>query len=90
MFAGLRVKTLKRGEQVVGLELHDIRIDSFLERLGIVSGDVLLRIAGEPVTDAGVVGELLQAHKHDDSLLVDLARNGEKYQLKLRVQVPDE
>ena len=89
VFAGLRVRPRKQGVDVSGLELHDIRIDSFLERLGVASGDVLLEIDSEPMTDVGAVRATLERVRERDSLIVDLERNGEKYQLMLRVQVSE-
>jgi S1-C subfamily serine protease len=86
VFAGLRVKPRDAGDSDQGLQLHDVRMDSFLERLGILSGDVLVKIAGEPVTTADDVSRLLEAVREESELVVDLTRKGESYQLKLRVQ----
>lgn len=86
VFAGLRVRSHASEDEQGGLELHDVRMDSFLERLGILSGDVLVKIAGRSVTSADDVRESLSSVREQPELVVDLVRNGENYQLMLRVQ----
>jgi membrane-associated protease RseP (regulator of RpoE activity) len=77
VFAGLRVRVAKNGEEIVGLELHDVRLDSFLERLGILSGDVLSKIADQPVTSAEDVSRMLDEVRGESELVVDFVRGGE-------------
>ena len=86
VFAGLRVRATGSDDEQAGLELHDVRLDSFLERLGILSGDVLVKIAGRPVSTADDVREALITAREEAELTVDLVRKGENYQLVLRVQ----
>ncbi len=46
-----RIVPVTRGDRVVGLRLFAVRPDSFLARLGLQNGDMLLSLNGLPVTD---------------------------------------
>lgn len=87
VFAGLRVKAVGGAEgKPKRLELHDIRIDSFLERLGIEHGDVLVSIDDEPAVSTAAVVEALEAARDKESLVVSFLRDGEPFRLSLRLR----
>ena len=104
VFAGLRVKVLApvsgvaqdaeaqkdpKAEAVgARLELFDIRLDSFLERLGIESGDVLVSIDDEPADSIDAVVRALEAAQDHPSLVADFTRDGEPFRLTLQLREP--
>lgn len=84
VFAGLRMKVV----DAPGLELFDIRLDSFLERLGIEEKDVLVAIDEVPVDSVEAVEKALAAAKDRQSLTADFTRDGEPFRLSLSLRVP--
>ena len=91
VFAGLRVKVVEDTEEGEGarLELFDIRIDSFLERLGIENKDVLVAINEEPVDSIDAVVKALEAARDKESFTADFTRDGEPFRLSLRLLRPE-
>lgn len=103
VFAGLRVKVVKPGSraaearatldsesEAVGarLELFDIRLDSFLERLGLESGDVLVSIDEAPTESIDAVVRALEAARDHKSLVADFTRDGEPFRLSFQLREP--
>jgi general secretion pathway protein C len=103
VFAGLRVKVVapssaaaqakatqpSEGEPVdARLELFDIRLDSFLERLGIESGDVLVSIDEQPTESIDAVVRALEAAREHKSLVADFTRDGEPFRLSFQLREP--
>ena len=86
VFAGLRVKVIEAPDEGAGarLELFDIRLDSFLERLGIENNDVLVAINDEPVDSIDAVVKALDAARDKQSFTADFTRDGEPFRLSLR------
>jgi len=86
VFAGLRVKVIEAPDEGAGarLELFDIRLDSFLERLGIENNDVLVAINEEPVDSIDAVVKALDAARDKESFTADFTRDGEPFRLSLR------
>lgn len=87
VFAGLRVKAIGGAEgEPKRLELHGIRLDSFLERLGIEHGDVLVSVDDKPAVSTAAVVEALKAARDKESLVANFLRDGEPFELSLRLR----
>lgn len=82
VFAGLRMKLVDGP----GLELFDVRLDSFLERLGIEEKDVLVAIDEKPVNSVDAVVKALEAARDHESLTADFTRDGEPFRLTLSLR----
>ncbi|HEY6725999.1 MAG TPA: hypothetical protein VI197_18320 [Polyangiaceae bacterium] len=82
LFAGLRMKLVDGP----GVQLFDIRLDSFLERLGIEEKDVLVAIDEKPVDSVDAVVKALEAAREHEVLTADFTRDGEPYRLTLSLR----
>jgi general secretion pathway protein C len=69
-----------------GWKLTQIKPKSILDQLGIQEHDIMLRINGTPVTDPSTLLRLLQEIQHEQTVKVDLLRNGEKQTLAYEVR----
>jgi hypothetical protein len=83
LLSGLHIEPVKNGEEVVGLELGEIRTDSLLERLGVETGDVVLAIDDEPVKDLEALVRVLGGVRENERLVAKLQRNGEAFELRV-------
>lgn len=104
VFAGLRVKVVapvSGAAEAAGalrdskakplgarLELFDIRLDSFLERLGIETGDVLVSIDETPAESIDAVVRALEAAREHEALVADFTRDGEPFRLTFQLREP--
>jgi general secretion pathway protein C len=86
LLAGLSVQPLRRDEQLVGIELSTIPSDSLLERLGVLSGDVLLALGDTRCisleSTLAALGELREKRQ----LVARLERDGAAFELDVRVE----
>lgn len=82
VFAGLRMKVVEGP----GLQLFDIRLDSFLERLGIEEQDVLVAIDDKPIGSVDAVAAALAAARDHDLLTADFKRDHEPFRLTLSLR----
>jgi len=83
LLSGLHIEPVKSGEDVVGLELGEIRTDSLLERLGVETGDVVLAIDDEPVKDLDALVRVLGGIRENERMVAKLQRNGEAFELRV-------
>ncbi len=87
VFAGLRIQVVEaKADAPGGLSLHEIRLDSLLERLGIEPGDLLVSIDDQPTSSVDDVVAALDAARDAESLTVRWMRDGEPFTLKLRAR----
>ena len=86
IFAGLRIKVVQQGSEAQALELFDVRLDSFLERLGIETGDVLVSIDDQPIGSTEAVSKALEKARDAESLVAQFLRDGESFRLSLRAR----
>lgn len=91
VFAGLRIKIVKsEGPEARALQLFDVRLDSFLERLGIESGDILVSIDDKPVGSTEAVEQALDEARDAEALVAHFLRDGEPFRLSLRARAQPE
>jgi general secretion pathway protein C len=86
LLAGMRLEPLRSGEKVVGLRMEDVKTDSLLERLGVESGDVLLALNDAPLASLDSAVEALERARRGGSLVARLERQGEVFDLRVRVR----
>jgi type II secretory pathway component PulC len=86
LFYGLSVEPARKGDQVVGLTLGEVKTDSLLERLGLETGDVVLAIDDEPAKSLEAVIEALGAAREHDRLVARVERAGEPFDLRVVVR----
>jgi membrane-associated protease RseP (regulator of RpoE activity) len=86
LMSGIKLSPLVRAEQVVGVAFDGIREDSLLERLGIESGDVLLSLDDKPCTTLAAVVDALQGAREADRMVARLERQGQPFELQVRVR----
>jgi uncharacterized protein YndB with AHSA1/START domain len=68
-----------------GIRLDDLVEDMGAEKAGLQSGDVVVEIAGRPVTDWGSLDAALQVHRAGDSVEVVFYRGSEKERLDMEL-----
>jgi S1-C subfamily serine protease len=56
------------------------------EKAGILLGDVLIKLADEPVADTYSVQQLLRAHKPGDAIEAGLIRGGAMITVSVRLE----
>jgi uncharacterized iron-regulated protein len=61
-----------------GRSIIDVQRDSVAERAGIAVGDVMLALAGQPITGREVFNRTMAAHHWGDVVQVELRRAGER------------
>jgi len=72
---------------VVPAVVGDVSEDSAAQRAGLYSGDLILAIAGEPVTNWQSIGYLIQAHGTEgEPLTVKIERDGVELDLEAELQ----
>jgi general secretion pathway protein C len=71
-----------RGQRPDGFELVAVEPGSLFERIGLKTGDVLLRVGGQAVRDPAVALELLQTLRDAPEVTVELRRRGTKRRLR--------
>jgi S1-C subfamily serine protease len=87
VFAGLRIKPYQNDSgETQGLQLFDILLDSFLERLGIEQGDVLVSIDETPIASINDVLAALERARDAASLTAGFLRDGEAFRLSLKAR----
>ncbi|HEX4603903.1 MAG TPA: trypsin-like peptidase domain-containing protein [Candidatus Angelobacter sp.] len=69
-----------------GLLVAHVEPGSPAEKSGILLGDVLIKIADQPVADTGAVQNILRGHKAGDSVAVSLVRGGAMLALTVRLE----
>jgi len=73
---GARILPVSRGGQVVGVRVLRVDPEGLPARLGLVSGDVLLRVNGYAVASPDQCLEAYSRLHHVDEIVLDLERNG--------------
>jgi general secretion pathway protein C len=74
--AQFRVVPVALGGRAGGLRLDAFAAEGFVARLGLQPGDVIQRVNGVRVADAGALLSLFSQLPHEDSFTLDLLRQG--------------
>jgi hypothetical protein len=85
VFAGMSFEPVYNLEALIGLRLLQIRLDSLLERLGLQSKDLVRKIDGQPITTPEQAIAALERARVRGELIAELERDGETFELSLRV-----
>jgi serine protease Do len=72
--------------QPAGLLVLNVQPDSLAERAALLAGDVLLNVAGTPVTDGAQLLNALARHSGQTSLPLTLIRGGQVREVRLAVK----
>lgn len=68
-----------------GLRLTGVRAGSPADSAGLKAGDVVVELAGKPVTDLQSYSDALYANKAGDEITIVVIRNGERLTVKTRL-----
>jgi aminopeptidase YwaD len=71
--------------EVPGLRLTGIRSGSPADSAGLRAGDVVVELAGRPVTDLQTYSDALYAHKPGDEVEIVVVRNGERVKVRAKL-----
>jgi general secretion pathway protein C len=84
LLTGLTLDPAREGDQVVGVRLGLIPPDSLLERLGLLSGDIVLAINDQPCSTLDeTIAAVIQAREAGE-LIARMRRRGETFDLDIR------
>jgi general secretion pathway protein C len=86
LLSGVRLSPANAAEREGAIELQHVPIDSLLERLGVHSGDVLLSLNGVRCGTPGAALEALARARDSDRLVARLNREGESFEIEIRVE----
>jgi type II secretory pathway component PulC len=86
LLRGVRIEPVLRDGEAVGIRLDAIQDRSLLGRLGIESGDVLLAINQQPAASRDAALEALRRARRSQRLVARLERQGEPFELEIRVR----
>jgi hypothetical protein len=70
---------------VKGLRLTGVRAGSPADSAGLKAGDVVVELAGQPVTDLQTYSDALYSHRPGDEVDVVVVRNGERIKVRVRL-----
>ena len=70
---------------IPGLKLTGVRAGSPADSAGLKAGDVVVELAGKPVTDLQSYSDALYANKPGDEITIVVVRNGERLSVKTRL-----
>ena len=68
-----------------GFKIRWLSHDSVFKKLGLREGDVILSINGYQLTDVQKVFEVVQILRNDNTIRVEILRNGRRVELKYRI-----
>jgi aminopeptidase YwaD len=71
--------------EIPGLKLTGVRAGSPADSAGLKAGDVVVELAGKPVTDLQSYSDALYANKPGDEITIVVVRNGERFTMKTRL-----
>lgn len=71
--------------EIPGLKLTGVRAGSPADSAGLKAGDVVVELAGKPVTDLQTYSDALYANKPGDEITIVFVRNGERITTKARL-----
>ncbi len=86
LLSGVQLRPVKRDETVVGIELATVPADSLFDRLGIERGDIVLALNDAPCTTLRGTLDALGQVRDKDSLVARLERDGQAFELSVRVR----
>ncbi len=84
LLTGLTLDPVRQDQQVVGVRLGLIPPDSLLERLGILSGDILLAINEQPCSTLEETIAAVDQARQAGELIARMQRQGETFDLDIR------
>ena len=70
---------------IPGLKLTGVRAGSPADSAGLKAGDVVVELAGKPVTDLQSYSDALYANKPGDEITIVVMRNGERVTVRTRL-----
>ena len=71
--------------EIPGLKLTGVRAGSPADSAGLKAGDVVVELAGKPVTDLQSYSDALYGNKPGDEITIVIVRNGERITTKARL-----
>jgi Do/DeqQ family serine protease len=71
-----------------GVAVMDVWPNGAADRAGVEQGDVILTIAGQPVTDEGGAAYLFGARRVGESVPVTVLRDGREFALSIKAEAP--
>lgn len=77
-FVGIQSRELNEG-----VLLQDVLVDTPANQAGLQAGDVITTINGQPVDDRHPLVSLLLEHRADETITLDMLRDGEAFQTTL-------
>jgi general secretion pathway protein C len=86
LLSGLRLSPANAAERESAIELQHVPMDSLLERLGVHSGDVLFSLNGVRCATPGAALEALARARGSERLVARLNREGESFEIEIRVE----
>ena len=84
LLTGLTIDPVRQDQQVVGIRLGLIPPDSLLERLGLLSGDIVLAINDQPCSTLEETIAAVQRAREAGELIARMQRQGETFDLDIR------
>lgn len=85
MARGARVVPAMKQGQHIGFKIYAVRPMSLFAAIGLVNGDTLLAINGEPLDSVGAGGGIIDQLKAVDSIRIDIERRGRPEALEITV-----
>jgi S1-C subfamily serine protease len=73
------------GGDVPGLRLTGVRAGSPADSAGLKAGDVVVELAGQPVTDLETYSKALYAQRPGDEVDIVVIRGGERLKVRVRL-----
>ena len=71
--------------KTMGFKIRWLAQDSIFKKLGLKVGDVILSINGYQLTDVQKVFEVIQILRNENTIRVEILRNGQRLELKYRI-----
>lgn len=82
----VQINPYEREGKFVGYRMNRLKPDSTLSKMGLLNGDVIIRLNGKPLKDPAIFFDALANSENLSAIIMDIERNNEKKTLYVEIK----